>query len=143
VATTITIDSVTTGDVAPTTAPHKISNKATKDTATAKFTPTHDGVYVAAPELVTPWTPGVAAKILAYMVREGGSSAYTGTLVGRKGLVCSESEPCSDTTLACTDWDSPSGTQLTEDVTYTETGAPADSTQRMTVYVCTDRQGWS
>jgi hypothetical protein len=124
-------------------APHKISNKTGKSTATFLFTPVHDGVYVAAPELVTPWTPGVASTILAYMAREGGSSAYTGTIVGRKGLVCSESEPCSDSTLACTDWESPSGTQLTEDVTYTETGAPADSTQRITVYVCTDRQGWS
>jgi hypothetical protein len=141
-ATTVTIDSVTTGDVAPTAAPHKISNKATKDTATVKFTPTHNGVYFAAPELVTPWTPGVASKMLAYMVREGGASVYTGTLVGRKGLVCSESEPCSST-LACTDWESPSGTQLTEDITYSETGGPADGGQTINVYVCTDKQGWS
>jgi hypothetical protein len=143
VATTITIDSVTTTDAAPTTAPHKISNKATKDTATLRFTPTHDGVYLAKPELVPPWTPGVAAVMLAYMVREGGSTPYTGTVVGRKGLVCSESEPCSDSTLACTDWTSPSGTQLTEGITYGETGGPADGAQTINVYVCTDRQGWA
>lgn len=143
--TTVTIDSVTTADRAPTVAPHTISNKATKDTATALFTPTHDGTYLPKPELVPPWTPGVAGIMLAYMVREGGSTPYTGTIVGRKGLVCSESEPCSDTTapLLCTDWTSPSGTQLSEAVTYAETGGPADGSQTINVYVCTDRQGWA
>lgn len=140
--TAVAIDSVTTADAAPAVAPHRISNKATKDTATVAFTPTHDGAYYPKAELVPPWTPGVAAVMLAYMVREGGISPYTGTLLGRKGLVCSELEPCSDS-LPCTDWTSPSGTQLTEPVTYAETGGPADGAQTVNVYVCTDRQGWA
>jgi hypothetical protein len=107
-------------------APHRISNKATKDTATVKFTPTHDGAYYPKNELIPPWTPGVAGVMLAYVVRDGGNSPYTGTVVGRRGLVCDELEPCSEA-LPCSDWESPSGTQLVEDVTYTETGGTGRS----------------
>jgi hypothetical protein len=142
VPTTVAIDSVITADAAPAVAPHRISNKATKDTATVKFTPTHDGAYYPKNELIPPWTPGVAGVMLAYVVRDGGNSPYTGTVVGRRGLVCDELEPCSEA-LPCSDWESPSGTQLVEDVTYTETGGPADGPQTVNVYVCTDRQGWS
>jgi hypothetical protein len=142
--TTITIDSVTTADKAPTVAPHKISNKTGKSTATFLFTPVHNGVYVAAPELVTPWTPGVASEDpRVHGARGWQQRVHRHHRWSQGARVQRESEPCSDSTLACTDWDSPSGTQLTGDVTYAETGAPADSTQRITVYVCTDRQGWS
>lgn len=141
-ATTTTIDSVTTGDAAPSVAPHRISNKATKDTALIAFTPTHDGQYVPCDQLIPPWTPGVPGAIIAVKVMEGGADPYTGTEVGRLGLVASDSEPCSDS-LPCSDWESPSGTQLAEDVTYPETGSPADGSQTINVWVCTDRQGWS
>jgi hypothetical protein len=128
VATTVTIDSVTTADAAPTTAPHKISNKATKDTATLKFTPTQSG--------------GGAVK--AYMVREGGATPYTGTLLGRKGLVCSDSETCSDTdpNKRCTEATTASGAQITEPITYSETGGPADGPQTVNVYVSAGTDGW-
>lgn len=141
-ATSVSIDSLVTEDVAPAAAPYRISNKGGKDHADFAFTPTHDGAYVPCPELIPPWTPGVPAPILAVKAMEGGASPYTGTVVGRFGLVCSDLEPCSDS-LPCSDWESPSGVQLTEDVTYAETGAPADGPQQINVWVCTDRQGWS
>lgn len=141
--TTVSGIAVTTGDAVPTTAPHRISNKASKDTATFVFTPTHDGAYYPQAELIPPWTPGVAAAIIAIIIRDGGTTPYTGTLVGRKGLVCNELEPCSDASLPCSDMASPSGTQLSEDVTYAETGGPADGNQTVNIWVCTDRQGWS
>lgn len=127
-ATTVTIDSVTTGDAVPTAAPHKISNKATKDTATLKFTPVQSG--------------GGAVK--AYMVREGHITPYTGTLLGRRGLVCSDSETCSDTDAdkRCTEATTPSGAQITETITYAETGAPADGAQTVNVYVSAGTDGW-
>lgn len=133
---------VTTADAVPAVAPHRISNKASKDSAGFVFTPTHDGAYYPKAELIPPWTPGVAAAIIAIIIRDGGTTPYTGTLVGRKGLVCSELEPCSEA-LPCSDFSSPSGTQLSEDVTYAETGGPADSTRTVNIWVCTDRQGWS
>jgi hypothetical protein len=128
VSTTVTIDSVTTGDAAPTTAPHRISNKATKDTATLKFTPTQSG--------------GGAVK--AYMVREGGATPYTGTLLGRRGLVCSDSETCSDTdpNKRCTEATTASGAQITETITYAETGGPADGAQTVNVYASAGTDGW-
>jgi hypothetical protein len=113
----VTIDSVTTGDAAPTVAPHRISNKSGKDTATIKFTV-------------------INTRISAYMIRMGGSTAYTGTLLARKGFVCSESEPCSDTDpdKVCTDLNISSGTQVTETITYAKTGAPADGDQTVNVW---------
>jgi hypothetical protein len=38
VATVVTLGAITTADAAPTTAPHKISNQATKNTVTIPFT---------------------------------------------------------------------------------------------------------
>lgn len=140
---TATTIGVTTADAAPAVAPHRISNKTGKTTATLAITPTHDGVYLVGPELVPPWTPGAAAAIIALIIRLGGTTPYTGTLVGRKGLVCNELEPCSDASLACSDFSSASGVAIAEDVTYTETGGPADGSQTVNVWVCTDGQGWS
>lgn len=143
--TTVTIDQVTTGDAAPVVAPHRISNKATKDTASVTFTPTHDGVLYPSDVLIPgdDLILGAAQKILAVRVTDGGGiSPYTGTLVGRKGLLATDQIACSES-LACTDWESPSGTQLSEDVTYAETGAPADGPQAIYVWVNTNKQGWS
>lgn len=117
----VTIDSVTTGDAAATTAPHKISNKTGKSTATVRFTPS-------------------GGAINAYMVRLGHITPYTGTLLGRQGLVCDEREPCS-ASLACSDYSSPSGTQIAEDITYAETGGPADGDLLVNVYV-SQAGGW-
>jgi hypothetical protein len=142
VPTSVSIDSLATEDVTPAAAPYRISDKPGKDHADFAFTPTHDGHYVPCAQLIPPFTPGVPAPILAVKVMEGGVDPYTGTEVGRLGLVCSDSEPCSDS-LPCSGWESPSGTQLAEDVTYPETGAPADGSQTINVWVCTDRQGWS
>lgn len=139
--TTATI-AVTTADAAPAAAPHRISNKAGKDSAALSITPTHDGVYMPGDTLIPPFTPGSAAPIIALRIMEGGTTPYTGTLVGRKGLVCDELEPCSES-LACSDFSSASGAAITEDVTYAETGAPADSTQTINAWLCTDKQGWS
>lgn len=123
--TTTTIG-VTTADAAPAVAPHKISNKTGKSTATLVITP----------------TSSVGRAINAIRVRLGGSTAYTGTLVGGKGLVSSDSEPCAEA-LACTDWSSASGAAIAEDVTYAETGGPADGAQTVNVWVATDQEGWA
>lgn len=141
-ATVVTIDSVTTADAVPATAPHRISNKAGKDTATLAVTPTHDGVHYPGPTLIPPYTPGAHEPIIAVRICDGGTDPYSGKLVGRKGLVCSESEPCSEA-LACTDWESASGAAIAEDVTYAEEAPQSDGTRTINVWVCTDRQGWS
>jgi hypothetical protein len=141
--TVVTINSVTTGDAAPSTAPHRISAKPSKDTATFTFTPVHDGQAIPSESLIPPFTPGQPRPTIAVMIRDGGATPYSGTLVGRKGLVCSESEPCSES-LACSDWESPSGTQLSEDVTYAEEGAtPAEGAHTVNVWTNTYGEGWA
>lgn len=141
--TTNVIDGVTTGDAAPAAAPHRISARPTKDTATFTFTPTHDGVLYPSDFLFPgDWYPGEVQDIIAVSIREGGISAYSGTEVGRKGLLCSPNRVCSPS-LKCSSWRSPSGTQLAEDVKYAETGAPADGDQTINVWVNTENEGWS
>lgn len=89
---TTTADSVTTSDVAPTTAPHKVSHQTGKTTATVRFTPTHSA----------------GASITCYRVEVGGAGPGAGTLVASAGFPCSDSLPesrCSDsaTNRRCTD----------------------------------------
>lgn len=57
--------SITTGDAAPTVAPHKISAQATKDKATVVFESDR--------------------TVSAFRLREGGSDQSTGTLIHRRG----------------------------------------------------------
>lgn len=145
-ATTVTIDSVTTGDAAPVTAPFRISAKATKSTATVKFTPTHDGLLfpstALAPEEQEAIIPeGPPRKILGYRLRLGGASYATGVDLGHRGEVCGE-EVCSEARV-CSEWDSPSGVQLTEVIDYAETGTLADGDYAVNLYVNTDGQGWA
>lgn len=161
--TTTSIDSVTTEDAAPTTAPHKISAISGKNTATVKFTPTHDGNLVPCAELtpsaglvpsehLTPDEalmpsdgiyPGLVLPMIGVRIEEGGGAVGAGTLMDYVGA------PCSDTLLACsdsrpcTDWSSASGVQLTRILSYAETGGPADGNQTINVYVNTEAQGWS
>lgn len=113
----VRVDSVTTADAVPTSAPHKISSKAGKSSATVAFTV-------------------INTRISAYMIRMGGSTAYTGTLLVRKGFVCSDGDPCSDTDpdKVCTDIDFPKDSQVTETITYAETGGPADGDQTINVW---------
>lgn len=143
--TAISIDSLVTEDVAPAAAPYRISAKAGKDHADFAVTATHDGVYYPCAQLVPPFTPGLAAPIIALRITDGGTDPYSGTVLAREGLVCSDSEPCSDS-LPCSDWEVASGTQLVESVTYAEeaaAGTPTEGDHTINVWVCTDRQGWS
>jgi hypothetical protein len=145
--TTVTIDSITTEDVAPAAAPYRISGVAGFSTATLLFTPTHDGtIYpmdtLALDEGVTPLYPAPnVRKIIAYRVRMGGTDFKSGVDLGRKGEPCGQ-EPCS-AARKCTSWNSDSGVQLTEVIDYAETGGPADGDKDVTIYVNTDLQGWS
>lgn len=146
-ATTVTIDSITTEDAAPIVAPFRISAIPGFSTATVKFTPTHDGdIYPMATlvvdEGVTPLYPAPnVRKIIGYRFRMGGSDFKSGVDLGRKGEPCGQ-EPCS-VKRKCTSWNSDSGVQLTEVIDYAETGAPADGDQTVNIYVNTDLQGWS
>jgi hypothetical protein len=69
----VTIDSVTTGDSAPTDPPHRLSEQPGKRTATVAFTPSEvvtalevrlgDTVLEHIGNLVVPFTPGVGATV--------------------------------------------------------------------------------
>lgn len=117
----VTIDSVTTGDSAPAAAPHRISGVPTKTDAAILFTPTSE----------------VAATVLGVRITIGGATPYTGKLVGRKGLPCSDQLACGES-LGCSDWESPTGVQLSEDVTYAELAGEADGDKTVNVWADID-----
>jgi hypothetical protein len=128
VGITTTVDSVTTGDAAPTTAPHKISAQGGKDQATVRFTPTNSTGHA----------------ITCWRIERGGSAPGTGTMMDMAGFPCSDSIPealCSDSDARalCTDGlASASGTQIAVTVTYVETGSPADGGYTVNVYAGSD-----
>lgn len=124
-ATTITIDSVTTGDVAPTTAPHRISNQAGKNTATVKFTPSTSDSSV-----LRYWRVNFA----------GGGTRLTGTLLKCLGVMCGVSR-CGapgSRPLAL-----PSGTQVTVAETYPQLPSSADGTYHVYAWAASATQGWN
>lgn len=137
----VVIDAVTTGDVTPAVAPHRISAKPTKDVAQIAFTPTTDEIVPS--EALYPSAtlyPGSDAAVVGARIVVGGASPYTGKLVGRLGLPCSESLACSES-LPCSDWESPSGVQVEEDVTAAELIPEADGDKTVNIW-CTSLRGW-
>lgn len=118
-ATTVTIDSVTTADAVPTAVPHRISNKTGKSTATVTFTTNGSG------------------KIRAWMIRVGGAGLTSGLRAGGGGVVCGVTRCGSERSLALA-----LATPVTEDVTYAEAAPNADGTYSVNVYGATD-DGWA
>jgi hypothetical protein len=118
VATAVTINSVTTGDAVPTTAPHRISAKATKDSATVRFQVAGSGV------------------VRAWRIRIGGTGLLSGLKAGGEGLICGESRCGEGKSLA-----RPLGTEITEAVTYSEATPNADGSYSTKVYAATG-DGW-
>jgi hypothetical protein len=122
VATAVTIDSVTTEDAAPTTAPHKISNQTGKNLVTVKFTATTTD----------------ASRIRAWIVRWGGSGRTTGTRLAALGIVCGIGRCGLDRLLSVA-----SGFQVTVAEHYTDLPSSADGTYRVNVYALSASQGWN
>jgi hypothetical protein len=144
--TTTTLDSITTADATPTSAPFKISAVPTKNQAVVAFTPTHDGnSFPGSGDLPGSGNlPGEAKVILAYRVLLGGSNFETGTNLGFRGVICGDFHKVeSNGSVRCSNFNSPSGVQLTENIDYPETGGPADGSYVVNVYVLTEDQGWS
>lgn len=138
---TVTIDSITPEDPYRTA----ISAVSGRDQVTIAYTPTNDGNLYPSDNLVPDedLVPDVN-PIIGVRIEEGGGTAVgTGTLMARRGLLCSDTlEACSDTdpNMVCTDFSSPSGTQLTDTLTYAETGAPADGPETIYVWVAASDQ---
>jgi hypothetical protein len=126
VAIAVNIDSVTTADAATTTAPHKISDKAGKNSASVKFTVT------------------AAGPIRAWRMRLAPTNRNTGVLLGKRGMVCGSGDRCGEATARSLVMES--GTQVTEDVTYPEAvakGAKADGAYEVKAYAVSAEDGWS
>jgi hypothetical protein len=108
------IVSVTTTDAAPTTAPHKISQKATKNRATVVF------------------TPHASLTVYSYVICVGGSDAGTGEMVGRKGAIPAATlKPSAD--VIPSSWSQAATTQISEYVDYAEL-SDADGTYQTNIY---------
>lgn len=121
-ATAVSIDSVTTEDAAPTTAPHRISNKTGKDLVTLKFTPTTTD----------------ASAIRAWIVRFGGTSRLTGTRLAGLGMVTGLWRCGLDRPLSIA-----SGFQVTLPELYGQLPSTADGAYTVNVYAMNDTQGWN
>lgn len=122
-AIVVTIDSVKTGDAVPESTPNKISKIATKNSLTFKFTTTATSV------------------IRAWRARIAPTNRNTGTLVGRRGMVCGSGDRCG--TAVSFALSMPSGTQVTEDATYTESEPRADGGYEVKVFAVSEADGWS
>lgn len=125
-AIVVNIDSITAADAVAGTAPHKISNKATKNSLTVKFTPTAVGT------------------IRAWRIRLTPTNRNTGRLLGKLGMVCGSGDRCGENSARSLSM--ASGTQVTENVTYAEVttgGAKADGGYEVKVYAISLADGWS
>lgn len=122
-AISVNIDNVIAPDAQAEVAPNKISKQATKDSLTFKFTPTASG------------------PILAWRARLAPTNRNTGTLLGKRGMVCGSGDRCGEATAFSVSI--PSGTQITEDATSTEVGAIADGEYEVKVYALSAADGWS
>jgi hypothetical protein len=118
--TVSTIDSVTTADATPTTAPNKISNIATKNRAVLRFTP----------------TTGDSSTIRAWRATFNGNRKL-GTVVGKQGVVCGLDRLDGRPPLSRTQ-----GVQITENIDYPETGGVADGSYTVEVAALSDTEGW-
>lgn len=112
-ATVVTLTSVTTGDDAPTTAPHRVSNKATKNRATITFSVAGTG------------------STRAWSIRFGA----TNKKVGGQGMVCGEDRCGIARTLAR------ALGAITDDVDYSELPSSADGGYTVKARAYTD-DGW-
>lgn len=125
-STTLTIDSVTTEDVAPTTAPHKISNVTGYKNVTIAFTPvTSDASPIRSMRIIFNST-----------VRNW----PTGKLMYNLGAVCGL-DRCGAPgvkPLAAAH-----NVQRTHTDTYPETGGPADGGYPVYVWALSGTQGWN
>lgn len=161
------LNTLLTDDAEPATAPHRISDEPTKDVLDLAFTPgdlptlpsesllpsealvPSNGYGLWPSEALTPsetLTPSnmrgtVAPDVVAVRINVGGIDPYTGTLVGRYGLVCSERLACSES-LPCSDWQVPAGTTLSEDVTFAELAGTVDGEHQASIWTNFDGEGW-
>lgn len=170
--TSISIDSVTTEDVQPAVAPHRISRDAGHTTVTLKFTAYHDGQIRPSADLAPsdgtifpdegyyPDTdiypdegaiiPGVPRDTIGWTIREGGADSTTGLVVAQNIRRCSPSRVCG-TRAALNPACGPEGdvrvgpgVQVTTSFTFADADdGGADGARTMNVYVLTEAQGWS
>lgn len=142
------IEHIETGDVTPDRAPHRISNKATKNRLVLRFTtgdlPTFpsdslfpsDGLFPSVggglhpsdalfpSDGLFPSSLSRAPEVVrAVRINLGGDRPHAGVLVGQFGCVCEAELPCEEA-LACTDWEGLEGETLDEDVTWLEAHLP-------------------
>lgn len=127
-ATTVTLNSVTTADAVPTTAPHKISNQSGKSTAVVNF------------------TVGGSGAIRAWLARIASTSLTNGTEVGAEGMLCGiarcNQTPSGGGYRTSKSLARPLATAVSENVTYSEASPRADGTYVVNLYAYTD-DGWA
>jgi hypothetical protein len=170
--TTISIDSITTEDAAPSAAPHRISSQAGWSTLTVQFTPTHDGAIVPSADLLPTdgtifpdenyypddgWypdegaiEPGVARDIIGWTIRENGSDPTSGRVIAQNVGRCSSARVCGSRAAlnnACSRESkarTPSGQQIATTFAYADANdGGGDGSRNVNVWALTESQGWS
>ena len=124
--TAVEITEITAPDAVASAAPHKISDKATKDSLTVGFIPTTGN-----DEPIRKWT-----------MRLGAINPVSGGLViDELGVIAGDGSRCGD--AHAVPLAHPSGDPVTEDVTYTETGPASDGDHTLNVWARGDTEGWN
>lgn len=148
-STTVTIDSVTTEDAAPTGPPHVISTDPDHDDAEVRFTATHDGQLIPFDGLVPSDTlyPGVHLDVIGYKLVVGSLSA--GKPVAQQTNRVSPNRVCGARSglreaVSPDGFRVASGTQVVVRFTFADASdGGADGPRTVSVFALTDMQGWA
>jgi hypothetical protein len=150
--TTISIDSITTEDAAPSAAPHRISSQAGWSTLTVQFTPTHDGAIVPSADLLP--TDGTIFPDENYYPDDGWypdeGAIEPGVVIAQNVGRCSSARVCGSRAAlnnACSRESkarTPSGQQIATTFAYADANdGGGDGSRNVNVWALTESQGWS
>jgi hypothetical protein len=132
-AVVVTLDSVTTTDVTPTAAPHRISAIAGENNAAIRFTPTSAGGVI---RMVLLMVGRTLASVIGH--RQDVTNGYPHFV---RGMVCGMPQSrCGTQSFSLS---APSGTQFTDNLRYATIPVTADGGRQVTMYACAEGEGWS
>lgn len=123
--TTVAISEVETSDSAPTTAPHRISDKPDYDEAAVTIIPSTD-----------------QPKVKAIRIFEGGSDHATGDLLRYYGVICGSFHTATAGGLTCSDYEIDSETPVEESLDFDDFGLP-DRDAEVNVHAMGTDGDWS
>lgn len=139
------ISNITTADVQPDVAPHRISEVTSKDKLTFTLSLVQDDdVY---PGEFLPEIPSSGLKLndqhfMGYSIEIGGSGVGTGQILTGVNGMCSDEMPCSEQ-MACGGALDMTGGSIDGEIDSDMFPGEVDGTKRINVYLQLEARGWA